>query len=823
MRDLPQAGRELEPVMPNDLDRTQFEMPDGGAVAPRRQTPWRQLGMATRQAASAIVVSILTLAIPVGRETHAEPVTDRILAGHQVRTSPGCVLLKINFNIRIRYLSHFPVERGDELRISVRPLDPAQASADVLTRRESLRPPDSRDVPIKAIEFEAARADGPTLTIQFLRPVQFKVGPGADFESIVIAIPDPKSGKVCKPEFPIGAAAAWNATVVRETAGKDMEPVRGVEAVPAALAVRDRNRPSGPISASDLTAAGAAMDEARAALKKSDLALAARLLGKVLRYPENPNSAMAQELIGVVYQKNKQLAEARAEYEDYLRRYPASEGAESVRQRLAAIETAQMPREVKLRSAKNAEGGGDRGPGETTWSVSGSASQFYIRDDSYRIVRDPSLPPLLNTDKEDHRVHRNALLSSFDLFGAWGNNAYKSKFRFSGTEEHDFGTDNKEVIGISALFLETSIRDWGTLVRAGRQTRNTGGVLGRFDGGLLSWQATPWMKWNVVGGSPVASRRDAPFKDEKVFLGSSVDFQTGVTGLDVSLFAIQQQARDLIDRQAVGTELRYLDEKKSAFATLDYDTHFQQLNAAIVSGTWTLPDKSTLHGGADYRKAPYLTSWNALQGQQTATLFELLKLRTRGEIAQMAVDRTTTYQSVNAGYSRQITDKLQVSFDATAAHIDGTIASFGVDAQPATGNEYYYSAQLIGSSILRDGDVYTLGARFADRKDSNTYVVDFGTRFPLTESWRVNPRLLMSYREGKTTDLAEYTVLPSVLFNYYLGKDFNFELEVGAKRTWREQAGIKENDTEFFFTVGYRYDFYADGKGRCPSGSATCR
>ena len=61
-------------------------------------------------------------------------------------------------------------------------------------------------------------------------------------------------------------------------------------------------------------------------------------------------------------------------------------------------------------------------------------------------------------------------------------------------------------------------------------------------------------------------------------------------------------------------------------------------------------------------------------------------------------------------------------------------------------------------------------------------------------------------------------MLPSILFNYYLGKDLAFELEVGAKRTWREQAGVKDNDTELFFTVGYRYDFYADGKGRCPAG-----
>ncbi|MEQ1651152.1 MAG: autotransporter outer membrane beta-barrel domain-containing protein, partial [Hyphomicrobium sp.] len=292
--------------------------------------------------------------------------------------------------------------------------------------------------------------------------------------------------------------------------------------------------------------------------------------------------------------------------------------------------------------------------------------------------------------------------------------------------------------------------------RVGRQTRNTGGVLGRFDGGLVSWQATPWLRWNVVGGSPVASRRDDPFKDEKFFYGTSIDFGPFLGGFDFSLFTIAQQAQGLIDRAAIGAELRYRDAHKSAFATVDYDVHFQEFNAAIFSGTWTFADKSTLHGGADYRKSPYLTSWNALQGQQFLTLFDLLKLRTRHEVDQMALDRTTAYTSATIGYSRPLTDKLQVNVDATTAHIDGTIASFGVDAAPSTGNELYLSGQLIGSNIFAPEDLFIFGTRFADRQDSNTYAVDFSMRFPLTPDWRINPRLMLSYRDGKTFDFAEH-------------------------------------------------------------------
>ena len=76
----------------------------------------------------------------------------------------------------------------------------------------------------------------------------------------------------------------------------------------------------------------------------------------------------------------------------------------------------------------------------------------------------------------------------------------------------------------------------------------------------------------------------------------------------MSLFAIEQRDRSILDRRAVGAELRYTGGDKSLFATIDYDVHFADLNAAILTGSWTLADKSTLFGAFDYRKAPYLSA-----------------------------------------------------------------------------------------------------------------------------------------------------------------------------------------------------------------------
>ena len=445
--------------------------------------------------------------LPATDLARAQPVIDAALSDAQIINKKGCAILKVNFNIRIRYASHFPLDRGEELRISINPIDRDQAIALQLLKREAVRPPASQFVGIKAIDFETRQASGSALRIEFDRPVAYQVAPGSDVQSIVIAIAGANPSAACKPEIQ-GA------------------PNAGGFAAPAAAAGRPGDNAKGKPSEADLRSAAAAMDEARAALKTGNFNGAIQLLTKVIKLPENEYSAEAHELLGLARQRSGQVAAARAEYESYLSRYPNQEGSERVRQRLDAIITASGGPSEKLRTApsqlgfKRANGFGQSG--ETTWTFSGSASEFYIRDDSFRTAVDPSVAPDPTADADAHQVHQNESLTSLDFIAAWANDQARGKLRFSGTEEHHFdGSEDR--LGIAALFSEVELRDWDVLGRVGRQTRSTGGVLGRFDGGLLSWQALPYAKFNLVAGSPVLSRFDLPFRDQRYFYGASVD------------------------------------------------------------------------------------------------------------------------------------------------------------------------------------------------------------------------------------------------------------------------------------------------------------
>lgn len=584
------------------------------------------------------ICALLLAAAPGTSPVAAQPVIDEFVSGAQVIGKNNCALLVVNFHVRIRYAGHFPIDKGDELRISLQTIDRDGVGISRFTRREGVRVNDAKLAGIRAVVLDLDQSGGPSLRIQFEHPVAYKVAQTGSFERIEVAISQNGSSANCRPEdFGPAGRAAEGATI------------RGGIAAGNGASVRGRTKAGGKISEEDMKVVEASMDDARAAIKRGKHDEAIQLLKKVLKFAENKHSAEAQELVGVARQKSGKIAEARAEYEDYLRRYSSGEGADRVRQRLAGLLTATGPEPEKLGATPAAlepgrgKNGRPAGDDEERWSMQGSVSSFYIRDDSYNTVKDISTAPNPNADPDAHRTHQNTLLSNFDLFGTIDDNAKRSKIKLAVTEEHSLDPQ-QDKFGVSTATAETMFKEKDLMVRVGRQTRNTGGVIGRFDGGVVSWQWTDFVRLNAVAGSPNWSRFDTPFKDGKYLFGTSVDFGKVLGGLETSLFAIQQNDRTVIDRQAIGAEFRYFDKSKTALGTIDYDVHFLQLNAAIFSGSWMFEDKSTLTTALDYRKVPYLSSWNALQGQPFLTLYDMLKFTSQDQVRQLAIDRTPTFE-----------------------------------------------------------------------------------------------------------------------------------------------------------------------------------
>jgi hypothetical protein len=556
--------------------------------------------------------------------------------------------------------------------------------------------------------------------------------------------------------------------------------------------------------------------EAETAIKASEHDRAIQLLTNALTRPNNVNSPRALELLGLTRERKGQNVHARAEYQEYLRRYPSGEAADRVRQRIAALEPAGATPQA-TRGLREASGRGSNGRA-WTWGARGSFSQFYYRDQTDRTFVDASRPDL--TTEQNNLVNLNQLLTSADLTVTGGDDRRQIQIRAAGSYSASFRKPTgKDITTLSALYFDYSNADANVAMRLGRQTRNSAGVLGRFDGMLYGWQVKPDLRVNAVAGYPVLSSRQTHVLRDRFFYGASVDIGAKRSRLQTTLYMFDQRAAGgFVDRRSVGMEARFLNPKFNGFAIIDYDVHYKKLNLGLLTLNYNFPDSSNLSVTADYRRSPLLTTSNALIGQiNPTTLQPISKVRglrpffTDPEIYQLALDRTLVAKSVTASYSRPITKKLQTSVDFTMTNMGGTPASGGIPALPGTGREYYYGAQLVGTGLLWENDLYIASGRYSDTQNARTVTADFTARVPIVSNFRLSPRVRYGVRHDKVGDGSFKQLQPTMRLNVYPTRNSEIEVELGANFSKQRQTELgvlrTTKETGFVVSAGYRVDF----------------
>lgn len=564
-------------------------------------------------------------------------------------------------------------------------------------------------------------------------------------------------------------------------------PVPPAPEIPApALAIPDI-QPTRPAAPTDRIAA--LMEEARQAMARQDYNRAVQLYTKILEYPDHPHRQDALEFLGVARERKGQLAHAIREYRRYLSLYPEGEGADRVRQRLAGLTTARErpktgPRRVKVESK------------DKPWEVYGGFSQYYLRNEN-------------TLDDDSDIVTQSALSSDLDVTARKRSADYDIQSRFTGSYLHDFLSDGPgDETSVSSLYFDARDKVHDVSMRLGRQSRNTGGVLGRFDGLLLGYQLTDWLTVNGVAGFPVVSTRDQVDTDKQLY-GISADLGTFANAWDFNVFFIEQEVHGIVDRRAIGGEARYFDSTRSLLSFVDYDISYDSLNTMIFLGTWTLPDKTTLNATVDYRNSPILTTTNALQGQTVRDIDELLDSLSEDQIRALAEDRTAEYTTVSLGASHPFSERVQLSGDVTLTNLSDTEASAGIEAIPGTGNEYIYNLQLIGSSLIKSGDIAIGGLRYSNLDTADIYSVSLNTRYPVNSVWRVNPRVRVDYRKNDRDDSTQWIGIPSIRMDYRLSRRYRFEAEAGAEWSTRKLPDLPDDEdtSSYFINLGYRIDF----------------
>jgi hypothetical protein len=783
-------------------------------------------------------ISVLAAFAAMSGTAWSQATLDHLLTVVNVNGSLICSTVDIRLNRPVSFTGSFPQTVGTDLTVRLEPLATTLPSEGATTMKEAASVAPGNVANLGAVVFDPVSTAGPVLHLVFSKAMAFHVLLDNDNRHLRVAVSPPDQALNC-----LGKPTTFDESAPKVDTAKVDAPKSD-----QGSKVDETAQPQASAAAND---GAGALKEGKKALAGGDYARATAYFTKAVTIGTGAEKQEAQEMLGLSRERAEQMAFARAEYETYLKLYPTGAGAARVKDRLAGIVAAMENKAnedfakrqaVRLAAAPvvpkvNLDGKGNQvlsgqpntasnlmvtqqgiktnlrevppDPKAWIWEKHGSFAQYYYRDDNFV----PSAPGA--SDLSVHKVYQNEVLSSGDFYIRGENEDYALEASISGYNEKGFG-DQSETFNsnIGSVYVDGRLKGPRIGARIGRQSRSTGGVFGRFDGANFSWEPVKDLKTQVVVGSPVYSSKAQPFADGRYFYGASIEYTLPNKEWSGTVYAVEQDVQNIVDRRALGGELRYVGKNLSVYSAADYDIFYNELNNAYVSGTWNPREGTSVYLTADYRKVPFLLTSNALTGENFDQLSTLVDLIGQDTTSQLASARTSSSKTLTIGASQQILKDWQLSVDATIADYSGTPASgtpiLGMQQGfAAPGIEYYLSTQASGMSLFKENDSLSFGLRYSHSKTNQMYMADASYRFPFNEKLRLMPRIRVSMLDQQLTTGGQYvySIVPSFKSSYRIDKQWSLEAEISAN--WKDvvaPSGASQT-MDLLATAGYRFEF----------------
>ena len=704
----------------------------------------------------------------------------------------------INFDAEIRYLKHTPQDKSDVVRVGIQFTNPCDADNPLSQETVSL-PKVDWHVPVKASFPELKRVPSTTkgvckvsghqvfldynLLVKFGKSTTYQIKQGKDNKSIVIVLP---LLKVDTPEKNSSARSLDLKSVSESvTVAKDALAQGASEA--QAKFVEN-------LSPADLMAA------AQAAMAANDYPKSTEMLNRLLNIPLNEYSEDAQNLIGLSREKDGDIEKAKVENELYLKLYPKGKYVAVVKKRLVGLESIK---------ALPALGSKDKQKKKSVKEIhqntfSGSLSQYYYGSRSQQSEVNGA-----NEKTNTNLTEQSAIVTNISATERIRHNQYDTKIVIRDTEVSNFLATAPNRNTLSAAYIEHTNKLDDYMVRVGRQLGTSQGVLGRFDGVYGRYGITP--NWRIAGvyGEPAYSQ-GSNVKTSRHFYGAAVEFGPIAEKWNGSVYGIQQVADDIVERRALGTELRYFNGTTNWFGTIDYDTIYKEVNIAMLTGNWVAFGDYNFNLVLDHRKSPLLYGESAIPTQTGA--------RSVGDLRNVfGLSNSTIYNYVNNtvptsdlgmfGVLKQINSKWQVGGDVRYTKTASTPGAADVPAMPGSGTIFAYTAQAIGKGIIFNNDTTVIMGSLINDPNYDSQNLSFTDSLTLHEKWRIDSTLRY-YHESRNTNLTSWKATPSVRINYYLKDNMSLEAELMADYTHtNDPVAVTTTDTwrEAIF-LGYRWD-----------------
>lgn len=720
--------------------------------------------------------SVIACTVAASSQTSiAQSVPQKLMTSLQVTEDGNCEQIHLRLNEAANFAG--ATQSGTSAIVEI-PIEILAGDTPTLPTAEILPVPADNAAGVKTIGFLRNAGQTPAIAIRFNAAVNYRIIMDAETRHIRVDVSKSGSTAACN----TGQAAVGSIT---------------------------QQPPAGPLAQASTAIAAGLHEEAL------------KLLAPLIVSLAGNDKQKAMELNGLALERLGRLDDAKLQYEATLALFPSHESSGRIRQRLAdvvdalnaaAIDDAakgDLPRELqggdKANESLADNSGALRGtiapestlrsmrkikdpvvdPDAWTWTKYGLAGQAYYRDDQLG---------------DDHELVESEVISNVSVAFKGENQKRVVSLRVDALNRQDLGINgNERKNSVATFYADVLDKPSGASARIGRQVRNDGGIFGRFDGVSMTYKANQALDLLIAAGSPVYDRGALPFEDEMYFFSASGVYEFPDSPWSSEVYVIEQRAGSIVDRRAIGSELRYETDDLSGYTGIDFDFNQNKVSSAFISANWQANDRLALNASLDFRTQPFLLTSNALSGQELDRLPSLVNLLGEKQVLILAKDRTADAVTAALGISYTFSDTWQMSFDALWSDVSGMPASGGIDEIPELANDIYVGAYLNGTSILKTGDTLGLGLTYSHGERRSKIGADISWRFPVDEALRLTTRLrtTVTTRNGD----AIYSITPSIGARYRIDKHWLLESELGVTL----QNGEMPAELQAF--AGYRYEF----------------
>ncbi|MDH5547201.1 MAG: hypothetical protein OEZ43_16560 [Gammaproteobacteria bacterium] len=731
-----------------------------------------------------------------------------ILTSVDYSSDENSIYIKANFGDIVNYEKHFPRSRGKIIQIQISM--PGKVFTETqLKRRETIEPDENAPSVIRDIIYEGNVRGGPYLVLRFSSVVTFKLD-------------ESKGSKVL------------TVTIDR----KELEALQ----TPAVT-----QQPSTDVSEEE-SRATSLMDQGRRALTMGQNSEAILFFSDILGMPESRFTQDAREYLGLARERNGQLDLAKKEYEAYLKSYEKSPKANTVRQRLMTLEARIVQMERRLKDGKRT--------GTTSVAAARPADLFG------RVAIQSYNAGLRKEGESTPDYAQGRILAFTDLNQRWRDKDKDARLSFSGTMDYDLirsrsssttlqDTEKPRYEArIRSLFGEYKGRTNNIHGSFGRQSVNSGGVLGRFDGAMLGYQLKNKLSVYGVVGLPVDYEDNLTPQTNKPMFGGRLDVNEIAKYWKASVYGIQQQVDGILERRAVGGDLRYFFENKVFYSLVDYDASYGVWNFLTGHYGWQVNKRLKLDVHADRRRSPVMLTSNALRRLSVltsasdknkamgeldisdeavfnrltneSTIKDLLDAKvSEATIRQLALDQTGESSLYTVGMNYELRKDISLianltisSYEAGKAQDIDATEEMPEEPDPKAIIESPFlkgdvdmigSVQLVRRNMYRERDVVLAGLSFSINERNKRYTGNVALRTPYKEKWWLDLRGRAIYSDNIEHGTQALKVSPTARTEYRYDRRLTFELEVGADYT--RSTGANEDLFWFFGNAGFRYMF----------------